>query len=224
MRVLLLIVCFSAIIAGCGPTSRYEVSGDHVVFNTRRGPNFVSEADVTTFRPIGGLFAKDARHVFFGEEVVEGADPLSFSVIDAMTGRDAKSIYRASDRCDECDFESFQRVGDDWYVDKNAVYSALNNGWKRTERANSGSLTVINDWFAKDRSNVYLSGYRMPVPTQHHLNSLPVAFAKSVGRTRTAVIGTIKRYLVTANPTMVAISLGLCRKRRLARPGSGRLR
>lgn len=161
MRVLLLIVCFSAIIAGCGPTSRYEVIGDQVVFNTRRGPSSVSEADVTTFRPIGGLFAKDARHVFYGEDVVEGADPLSFSVIDAQTGRDAKSIYRASGRCDECDFESFQRVGDDWYIDKNAVYSALNDGWKRTERANSGSLTVINDWFAKDSSNVYLSGYRI---------------------------------------------------------------
>lgn len=157
-----MIVCFSAIIAGCGPTSRYEVSGDHIVFNTHWGPNFVSGADVTTFRPIGGLFAKDARHVFFGEELIEGADPLSFSVIDVKTGRDAKSIYRASGRCDECDFGSFQRIDDNWYVDKNAVYAFLNNSWKRTERANSGSITVINDWFAKDSSSVYLSGHRIP--------------------------------------------------------------
>lgn len=162
MRVLLLIVCFSAIITGCGSTSRYEVRGGQAFYNSPWGaPEPVSEADIATFHPIGGIFAKDARHVFFGAELINGADPSSFIVIDAVTGRDAMSIYRASDRCDECDFGSFQRIDDRWYVDRNAIYSSLNDGWIRTERANSGSITVINNWFAKDSSSVYLRGDRI---------------------------------------------------------------
>ena len=156
---LLLAACF----AGAADKARYEVRDGSVIYKSPSGPRPVANADVSTFQSLPGAFARDRMKVFFGDKIVEGADPNSFVVIDFLTGRDSKAIYRTTDRCDECDLETFRALGDGhWYVDKNAAYSALNDSWRRISDVDPGAFAVLNKWFAKDRRSVFLNNERVP--------------------------------------------------------------
>jgi len=162
MKSLWVLLFLIPLTASCVTGSRYEVKDGRVVYKSPWGPRLVKGADSTTFQFLGGAFARDRQRVYFGEEIVEGADPSSFVVLDFRTGRDAKAIFRASTRCEECDPASFRRVTSDWYVDKRAAYSALNNGWERIDGVDTESFTVLNNWFAKDKNYVYQNSSRVP--------------------------------------------------------------
>jgi hypothetical protein len=121
----------------------------------------VAGADAATFRPLGGLFGADKLHVYFAEKLVETADPKTFTVIDATTGRDATAIFRAYNKCNDCDLKTFRRLDDSWYVDKDAAYAAMNDGWVRVPDVDTKSFKPINSWFAKDNKNVFLHRTRI---------------------------------------------------------------
>lgn len=150
------------LLSGCGGGNRYQVSDGLVFYESPFGVKVVRGADVATFQPLNDGFARDARHVYFTDEVVAGADPATFVALDFSTGRDATSIFRASSRCVECDHASFRRIDKNWYVDRSAAYSALNNGWQRIEGVDAPSFTVLNSGFAKDKNYAYHNAWRVP--------------------------------------------------------------
>lgn len=143
----------------------YEIVEGHVTFHSVFGVNGVLDADAATFSDSGGGFGKDKQHVFYRSEVVKGfdpesfvskdADPESFVVIGPYTGKDANAIYRASHRCPQCDLQSFRKINDDLYLDKNAAYFASGSNWKRIPSADPQSVQRLSDLFSKDTQHVF---------------------------------------------------------------------
>ena len=160
------LLILSCALVGCADTTseltRYEIKDDAVIYKSPWGPRPVTDADPETFKTLSGAHGVDKTKVFFGADVVVGADPASFVVLDFHTGRDSRSIYRATTRCDECDPATFKSLDKgEWYVDKDAAYTALNDGWKRIPNVDTQSFKPLNKWFAKDSQSVFLNSRRV---------------------------------------------------------------
>jgi hypothetical protein len=167
--------------------------GKVTYFNLPGTPYPVADANAATFRHVGGLYGKDVRRVYYGKDVVKGAEPGSFQFLGRQAGRDAKAVYISGDLCPTCDPATFRVLDDtdeyeitNWYVDKNTVFednrphpdmirrrsSPSTRGSRRTV---TGSITAAN---------------RSRMPTRRASSWNPAARAKSVARTRTAAIST----------------------------------
>lgn len=101
--------------------------------------NFVTGADPATFIVLqepsasGGtylgtesLYAKDARHVYFGGDVITGADPKTFQVVTARFGKDAQHVYLMTEVVPEADATTFvaDPSGSAWMgMDKNGTWN-----------------------------------------------------------------------------------------------------
>ena len=58
--------------------------------------NLVSHAETKTFKPITGYYGKDAKHVYYQTQIIDGADASTFHRncgISIVTGRDARQCY-----------------------------------------------------------------------------------------------------------------------------------
>jgi hypothetical protein len=160
MRYSLVVICV-VLIAGCARSARqpFDIHDGYVRYTNLAGTRYrVAGADPATFRHIGGLFGRDARHVFYANELVQGADPDSFAAVSDEVGRDAQSVYFRTRPCESCDLASFRRLDGDWYADKKTAYHAFTP----VPGIDTGSFKRFNFWFAKDASSVFISGRRIP--------------------------------------------------------------
>ena len=55
----------------------------------------ILEADVSTFEGIGTYYARDQNKVYFGNEVIPGADPATFQETGYLTAKDKKQSYQS---------------------------------------------------------------------------------------------------------------------------------
>ena len=139
--------------------------GKVTYFNLPGTPYPVADANAATFRHVGGLYGKDVRRVYYGKDVVKGAEPGSFQFLGRQAGRDAKAVYISGDLCPTCDPATFRVLDDtdeyeitNWYVDKNTVFEDN----RPHPDMDPSSFQPINTWFSKDRNRVYHSGEPIP--------------------------------------------------------------
>jgi len=124
----------------------------------------VHDADVATFTPLGGGWAKDRRTAYCHGARVDDADARSFAAIDDLYARDRKHVFGGTRILDEeVDVVTFRAWTDGYATDARGVYYAeLRLGWLvacwRVENADPATLRTLGHGWAADRRRVYASG------------------------------------------------------------------
>lgn len=162
---LLLVATAVMLLAGCsvllGKVNYHYIENGQVWFQSHWGKRLVIDADAETFQPLSGGFGKDANHVYFTDEFVNGAQPETFRVIDFHTGIDANFVFTGNDKCIECDRETFTKLPHNNYRDKYFVYYGQGN-MRILKDADPKTFTVLNNWFSKDANYVFQNGAKIP--------------------------------------------------------------
>ncbi|MFO0553724.1 MAG: DKNYY domain-containing protein [Polyangiaceae bacterium] len=81
-------------------------------------------ADVASFEALSPDFARDDRHVYWRNHIVEEANPTSFVVLDATTGKDAAGIFIQGSRyqsSNQLDLPSLVHLGGPFFRDEVGV-------------------------------------------------------------------------------------------------------
>ncbi|WP_397383832.1 DKNYY domain-containing protein [Prosthecobacter sp.] len=88
-------------------------------------------ADPATFQVIQSWYAKDARQVYFGSEVLAGADAASFQGIGGESGefaKDSKNVYWQGKVVEGCDAATFQLLKYRFAKDSKHAYFCYSSG------------------------------------------------------------------------------------------------
>lgn len=121
--------------------------------------NIVTDADPITFSVLGGLYGKDKSNVFYESKAINGADPLTFTYFDNGTAKDSSRVYNSGKVVQDIDPLSFTQVGKTPYSkDKKKVFWAYD--LLVIEGSDSASFVPLGDLYfmGKDMNRVYAYG------------------------------------------------------------------
>jgi hypothetical protein len=90
----------------------------------------IENADAETFEPLSCPYARDKHRVYFGNQIIEGADPATIKTF----GDCSNGIFYI-------------------YDDTAAFFEG-----KKIEGADAGTFQIPDDYYAKDEKNVYFEG------------------------------------------------------------------
>jgi len=153
---------------GCYVTKDGNVYWTRVIVQEgKRAEWKVEGADASSFKAFGSPnveYGADASQVFFKGQLLRGADPATFEVVDSknFVSRDANNEYQKS-RKTRNDGEQFVRLSSMYTRDINGIYA----GKSRIQNADSDSFVLIDTsehkyssdcFYAKDKNYVYVNG------------------------------------------------------------------
>ncbi|MCA9245948.1 MAG: DKNYY domain-containing protein [Planctomycetales bacterium] len=154
----------------------------HVYMAVSYTPREITGADAKSFSLItnDGLYAKDAKHVYFlGVPILE-ANPLTFEVLMYPFSQDKEDAFIGAAPIPNVDRESWRPLREGWADDcwersANVIRpkpqeSIHVNGWSRDANAfyygreaisgiDVATFEVLSDYYAKDKNNVYSQHY-----------------------------------------------------------------
>jgi hypothetical protein len=129
-------------------------------------------ADVASFQVIQGMYAKDAKQVYFGAGVLAGADPATFQGCGGLhgeLGKDAKQVYWEGNVVEGCDAPSFEYLRLHFAKDRQHAYFCYASGSPPMILPGSDAKTfevigvAVEDFgYAKDAKQVYRGGNIIP--------------------------------------------------------------
>lgn len=178
-----LIVAFAVMLSlcftGCGrgkpggfDRSGYHVRGGVVWFHR----DWTSEAfsiagaDVATFEyplPHGteADYARDVKRVYLRGQVIPGADPATFEIVDPRFARDARQVYLGHQVfCD--DPANFSRVSINFVKNGHSVYLINQRGQGEVVSKDTASFRELSNIdyhsFCADRTQVFVNGNPLP--------------------------------------------------------------
>ena len=119
----------------------------------------VVEADPNTFEVFNKTsYAKDANHVFSGREIVEGADPTTFSAYWNY-GKDNQNVYINAKRIPGADAATFSVLNHDTYAkDARYVYYLC----RIVPEADPQTFEDLYGTYAKDKNSGYYGNFPIP--------------------------------------------------------------
>jgi hypothetical protein len=148
-----------SILAGC---SNYEeIGGGYYTDNSfvytenawmyghDYGKTKMENADLKTFKYLGGRYAKDKNEAYYQIDIVNDADINSFKALNNVYAKDARDAYYMNEKIPEADAETFNVFfadKDNWALehyakdDKKVYY-----GKKEVENADSKSFVIFTD-------------------------------------------------------------------------------
>ena len=136
----------------------------------RDGKGKVPVGDYRTFRVLHDFYAADAKNVYFQDEVVEGADPQSFSVMKGQYhyGQDKNRVYCQAYGSPIRDFNALKHknmdgsMWDAFHTDGTTVYNPeLKPMPVGTDFATIHKVEPNRDWYA-DKAHVYYENRLLP--------------------------------------------------------------
>jgi|HubBroStandDraft_5_1064220.scaffolds.fasta_scaffold63570_1 hypothetical protein len=155
------------LIPGADPATFVELTLQLAKDKTHAYDGWVSYelCDASTFHPLDapGHWSVDRKCVYFARQVVAGADPATFSVVEGRFSEFAKDkhdVYRSQGSkavaIGACDPDSFRLLdgGTFWQADNKCVY------WsgKIIPGADGASFKLTGHFTGKDRNHAYASG------------------------------------------------------------------
>lgn len=157
--------------------AQYLYTNGQTIFNN----NEKSIISLDGFSNLGNRFVKDKKHVYeqkFGVtyEIIEGADPNLFVVINDNFSRDQNHFYYQKIKLSNIDYPTFKPFIRH-AVDKNRAYYFMNPGQiSLTYSVDYNSYEEINDGYAKDKNHLYYKDLRIPniEPKKVQLNTFGV--------------------------------------------------
>jgi hypothetical protein len=134
----------------------YEIKPEGVFYLS----GLMEGADKDTFEYLGGDYAKDARRVYLGSDVVVGADPKTLQRIeieDTHFIKDATKVFIDKQIIIGADPATFEYVGGPHSKDSTKVF------WFQKTIVNADPKTFedMKDGYAKDAKNAYFNGVRL---------------------------------------------------------------
>jgi len=113
--------------------------------------NIIPGADPKTFVILDGVYGKDSNHVFYMDEVITNADPETFIYLGSGFGSDKNQIYYESRIVQNASRGSFTPLEFGYANDENFVFSESNI----IEGANPKTFRLLNHLYSKDDNRVY---------------------------------------------------------------------
>lgn len=159
-----LAVLFLAIVmTACNSGGKYEVK-DGTVYFTYWTFSFgtqereLQDVDIATFESMKNWLARDSHHVWYKDQLVEGADPATAEADDYPLFHDKRDYYYEGKAIGVADIQSFKVLKCDedelWAVDKQYVYfDSL-----RIDDSDPATLELIGTFEAKDKRHIYYFG------------------------------------------------------------------
>jgi DKNYY family len=119
----------------------------------------VNNADQESFKPLNRDYAKDNKHVYLWDRVVDGADPNTFVCLGNDYSKDRTKVFLRGKELLGADPNTFQVLEYGWSKDKNDAYA-----WSRALKVEDlASFTILHvrllNWWAKDKDAYYIAGH-----------------------------------------------------------------
>ena len=100
---------------------------------------------------LGDYYSIDRGKVYYGNEILEGANPKTVELIGFSLFKDDKNVYYMGEKIKDIKIKNFEKLGKNYWKNDNKIYYRD----KKIENADIMSFKVLNEDFAKDKNNVY---------------------------------------------------------------------
>ena len=100
---------------------------------------------------LGNYYSIDKGKVYYGNEILEGANPKTAELIGFSLLKDDKNVYYMGEKVKDVKIKNFEKLGKNYWKNENKIYYRD----KRIENADIMSFKVLNEDYAKDKNNVY---------------------------------------------------------------------
>ena len=180
-------------LAGCGGYKVENGQWSYVVYDEGSGRKVMplNGADMASFVPINGEYARDDRNVYWKDSVIPGADPSSFVCLGGGYAKDQHKVFKNAQEIKQADPESFKLLGGLWSRDQKDFYLGatalgvqdpdsfrkINQGWAKDDRAyyvlrgflrnprkvdcDYPTMKILNEGYAVDKNRAYFGGSPM---------------------------------------------------------------
>ena len=100
---------------------------------------------------LGDYYSIDKGKVYYGSEILEGANPKTAELIGFSLLKDDKNVYYMGEKIKDVKIKNFEKLGQNYWKNDNKIYYRD----KKIENADIMSFKVLNEDYAKDKNNVY---------------------------------------------------------------------
>ena len=100
---------------------------------------------------LGDSYSIYKGNVYYGNEILEGANPKTAELIGFSLLKDDKNVYYMGKKIKDVKIKNFEKLGENYWKNDNKIYYRD----KKIENADIMSFKVLNEYFAKDKNNVY---------------------------------------------------------------------
>ena len=155
---------------------RFDVKPGEGVFYKDVNGTKLKDADPATFTVLCLNFAKDKNYVYYGNELIQGADLNSFVALNEFYGKDSHAVYQGSihpnfgttliKKIQDADPSTFVLVDHYYAKDKSSVYHLIVTEYNylvKLDKADPETFAIFPLFpsFAKDKNNIYFKGDRI---------------------------------------------------------------
>ena len=100
---------------------------------------------------LGDYYSIDKGKVYYGNEILEGANPKTAELIGFSLLKDDKNVYYMGEKIKDVKIKNFEKLGQNYWKNDNKIYYRD----KKIENAAIASFKVLNEDYAKDKNNIY---------------------------------------------------------------------
>ena len=100
---------------------------------------------------LGDYYSIDKGKVYYGSEILEGANPKTAELIGFSLLKDDENVYYMGEKIKDVKIKNFEKLGQNYWKNDNKIYYRD----KKIENADIMSFKVLNEDYAKDKNNVY---------------------------------------------------------------------
>lgn len=100
---------------------------------------------------LGSNYSIYKGNVYYGNEILEGANPKTAELIGFSLLKDDKNVYYMGEKIKDIKIKNFEKLGQNYWKNDNKIYY-----WdEKIENADIMSFKVLNEDYAKDKNHIY---------------------------------------------------------------------
>ena len=100
---------------------------------------------------LGSNYSINKGKVYYGNEILEGANPKTAELIGFSLLKDDKNVYYMGKKIKDVKIKNFEKLGKNYWKNDNKIYYRD----EKIENADIMSFKVLNEDYAKDKNHVY---------------------------------------------------------------------
>ena len=132
-------------------------------FRAYRHGYVIAVADGKTFRHLIGPYWRDAKHLFFDSDSIDGADPESFRPYPVgQWGRDSSNVFAGRWVFRVEDINSFAPIDETWGKDSKGFYARYADGKIARVHCDYSTFTTLQWSYAKDKNTAFFLDHEIP--------------------------------------------------------------
>jgi hypothetical protein len=117
------------------------------------------DADPTSARVVDDYLLVDNEHVYQAEKLIPGADPHTFTVIMGSYTKDGTHVYYNQTVLPDADPGTFRVLDNENFAkDEHSVYTVFYDEIRKIPGADPATFQTLHDAYAKDKNQLYYGG------------------------------------------------------------------